>query len=33
MNTETLNTWHMIHNDGDNQQIVFEYEWVILSKK
>ncbi len=22
-----------IHNDGDNQWIVFEYEWVILSRK
>ncbi len=23
----------MIHNDRDNQWIVFEYEWVILIKK
>ncbi len=28
-----LNTWHMIYNDGDNQWIVFEYEWAILSKE
>ncbi len=28
-----MNTWHMIHNDGDYQWIVFEYKWVILSKK
>ncbi len=25
-----LNTWYTIHNDCDNQWIVFEYEWVIL---
>ncbi len=28
-----LNTWYTIHNDGDNQWIVFEYEWVILTRK
>ncbi len=25
-----LNTWYIIHNDGNNQWIVFEYEWVIF---
>ncbi len=26
-----VNTWHVLHNDG--QWIVFECEWVILSKE
>ncbi len=27
-----LNTWDTTHNDGNNRWIVFEYEWVILSR-
>ncbi len=23
----------LIHNDGNNQWLLFEYEWVILSRK
>ncbi len=27
-----LSTWYTIHNDGNNQWIVFEYEWVLSRK-